>query len=143
MIFGHSVKGVAEINRRIEGMKPRIKKATLEALDASGDQLLRDAKSRATSAHVKRSLIIDKPSPNIRTLTTRPGEFVSKRFVRAKGLTKSGRRTRRTYQPDEAVRFYRFLELGTKYHAAKPFLVPAAIKFRANGLDTFNDHFKI
>jgi hypothetical protein len=143
MIFGYSVKGVADVNQRIDAMKPRIKQATLKALDASGEQMLRDAKNRATSSHVKRSLIIDTPSPNIRTLTVKPGEFVSKRFVRAKGLTKSGRRTRRTYQPDESVRFYRFLELGTKYHAAKPFLVPAAIKFRANGLDTFNDHFKI
>ena len=68
---------------------------------------------------------------------------MSKRWSRAKSKTQSGRRSRRKYQPDETVRFYRFLELGTKYHKAKPFLVPAAIKFRATGLDTFNNNFKL
>lgn len=141
MIFGTSVKGIADVNRRIGEMMPRLQRATRKALDASGQKLLRDAKTRATSSHVKRSLIIHEPSPNIRTLTVAPGEFVTDRIVRKR--LKSGRKSKRTYQPDETVRFYRFLELGTKFHAAKPFMVPAIVSFRASGLTTFNDHFKI
>lgn len=141
MIFGSSVKGVAEVNRRIESMMPQLQRATRKALDASGQKLLRDAKARATSSHVQRSLIVDKPSPNIRTLTVAPGEFVSERVVHRR--LKSGRRSKRTYQPDETVRFYRFLELGTKYHKAKPFMVPAIVSFRSSGLNTFSDNFKL
>jgi hypothetical protein len=141
MIFGSSVEGIADVNRRIEAMKPRLQRATQRALDASGQKLLNDAKARATSSHVKRSLIIHEPSPNIRTLTVAPGEFVTDRVVRKR--LKSGRKSKRTYQPDETVRFYRFLELGTKFHAAKPFMVPAIVSFRASGLTTFSDHFKI
>lgn len=141
MIFGSSVKGIKDVSRRIEEMKPQIQRATRKALDASGQQLLRDAKSKASSSHVKRSLVIVEPSPNVRTLTVKPGEFVSERVVRRK--LKSGRRSSRTYQPDESSRFYRFLEKGTKYHAAKPFMVPAIVSFRASGLTTFSNNFKL
>ena len=143
MIFGYDIKGRAEVARNMKRFSAKVHGSIQGALDASGQSILADAKSRATSAHVKRSLVIAKPSPHIRNLTVEPGEFVSKRWARAKSKTQSGRRSRRKYQPDETVRFYRFLELGTKYHKAKPFLVPSAIKFRATGLDVFNDNFKL
>jgi HK97 gp10 family phage protein len=56
----------------------------------------------------------------------REGYFGSKIGVKS-GVFRSERTARRRgvgaiYQPDEVIRFYRFLELGTKYHKAKPFL---------------------
>lgn len=46
------------------------------------------------------------------------GKFSSDRTARRRGVGSA-------YKPDESIRYYRFQELGTKHHPAKPFLEPA------------------
>lgn len=56
-------------------------------------------------------------------VTVKAGRFASERTARRKGRTR--KRGGSIYKPDAVERYYRFLETGTKYHAAKPFLAPS------------------
>lgn len=75
-------------------------------------------------------------------VTVKAGRFASERTARRKGRLigkaervmaprKSGKARKarvrhfEEYKPDAVERYYRFLETGTKYHAAKPFLAPS------------------
>jgi len=93
------------------------------AVSRSATPILKKARSLTTSQTVRKALT--KRARNkardgyfSSIITVKSGVFRSKRTARRRGKGA-------VYSPDEAIRYYRFLELGTKYHAARPFLKPA------------------
>jgi len=140
---GYDVAGVNGVVDNIGDLRRRLEMQIGVALDASANEILEDAKARTTSSTIRRALVAHAPSPRIRDVTVKSGVFLTTRLVRKRKRTKSGRRSRSRYHTDEAIRFYRFLELGTKFHAAKPFLIPAGAAYRVNGLDRFAKHIKL
>ena len=112
------LKGTSVVIRNIQSHGRRIPKASVRALNEAAKKVEESAKQHATSDTVRGAIFTFKPSLTVRRITVRPGVFLTRRIAKSK---KSGRR----YHPDEASRFFRFLELGTKYTPAKPFLGPA------------------
>ena len=99
------------------------KRVYSKAVRVASKGVLEKARSKAPGRTIAKALTVRSNSKPARMLfgmklTVRGGVFSSDRTARRRG---SGT----TYRPDEAVRYYRFQELGTKYHPAKAFLEPA------------------
>lgn len=95
-------------------------KAVREAAKASVLDEIR-AKVPVRTGALKGSIVVranNKPSRYLFGVKIAPrGDYASQRTAKRRGVGAE-------YHPDWVARYYRFQELGTKYHAAKPFLKP-------------------
>lgn len=128
------LKGIQKSLKSLDGKLER--KISRSAVGKAGTILLKEARSKAPvrTGALRRSL-------TKRSKHRAKDDFYSVRIGVKSGVFSSSRTARRKgrgagYTPDESIRYFRFLELGTKYHAAKPFLGvvidskgDAAIKF--------------
>jgi HK97 gp10 family phage protein len=126
---GIQITGFKELQRRAQKVDVKLrKKIYAKAARAAGKAVVEAAKSSVPvrTGGVRRSLVhrsASKPSK---------GLFGVKVTVKGGKLGASSGRsaTRRrgkggTYNPDAIERYYRFTELGTKYHPAQPYLKPS------------------
>lgn len=118
------ITGLKEIQRKMKNLSGKMeRKIARSAMGKASTILAREVRTKATSATVKKA-IIKRARNNASNhyystlIGVKSGVFRSSRIAHRK---KSGK----AYAPDEAVRYFRFLETGTKHMAAKPFLLPA------------------
>ncbi|QJE95208.1 HK97-gp10 family putative phage morphogenesis protein [Luteolibacter luteus] len=121
------VEGFKELRARAAKLDARLQKKVYGAAVRAGGKILVDAakeKVPVRTGSLRKSLVhraSSKPSK---------GLFGVKVTIRG-ALKASGRVAHRggnkgkPYYPDAVERYYRFQELGTKFHPAKPFLKPA------------------
>lgn len=121
------VEGFKELRRRAERLDGRLKKKVYGQAVRAGGKILVDAakgKVPVRTGSVKRSLVHranSKPSKGLFgvKITIKGGLKASNRVAHRRG------NKGKPYFPDAVERYYRFQELGTKHHPAKPFLQPA------------------
>lgn len=138
---GESIKievtGLRELQRRARSLNEKLERRSYaKAVRAASKPVLSRAVLMAPgrTGTLKRSIkarTSSKPSRYLfgMKLTVIGGTFSSDKTARRRGVGAS-------YRPDEAVRYYRFQELGTKYHPAKPFLEPALEASASDFLNT-------
>ena len=118
--------GMDELRRRIGRLERKLQRRVYtKAVREGGKVVQREVKERAPrrTGAMARAVSVRASSKAARNLfgvkvSVRSGVFSSARTAKRKGKGA-------TYKPDEVVRYYRFLELGTKHHPAQPFLAPA------------------
>ena len=127
------VDGLAELRRNIaklgDGMARRVYQ---KAVGAGGKVVAAAAKAqvpRRTGALGKSiaARVSSKPREELFgvKITVKAGLFSSQRTARRRGRSRKGKGGSGIYKPDAVERYYRFLETGTKYHPATPFLKPS------------------
>jgi|GEM_PF-6622355 len=121
------VKGLKELAKRANRLDAALRRKVYNRAMKEGGQVI---KAKANSlvpvktGTTKRSLVVRSSTKASKGLygikiTVRGPALASQRVAHRKG-NKS-----KEYHPDAVERYYRFQELGTKYHRAKPFLKPA------------------
>lgn len=110
------------INRLEKGLQRRVYN---RAVRAGGKIVVATAKSAVPkrTGRLAASLVYrasSKPSKGLFGV-----KITVKGNAAAGGRTSQRRGVGAVYRPDAVERYYRFVETGTKYHAAKPFLKPA------------------
>lgn len=118
------ISGFKELRARAARLDSRLQKRVYgKAVRAGGKIVVDAAKARVPvrTGTVRRSLVhraSSKPSKGLFgvKITVKGGAHASDRPA----TRRSG-----SYKPDAVERYYRFTELGTKYHPAKPYLKPA------------------
>jgi len=122
-----TISGMRELQRRARSLNHKLERRSYsKAVRAASKPVLDQAVGKAPMGRtgtLKRSIkarSASKPSRYLygMKLTVIGGKFASDRTAKRRGVGNA-------YRPDEAVRYYRFQELGTKYHPAQPFLEPA------------------
>lgn len=121
------IEGFRELRNRIARLERGLQRKVYGQAVRAGGKILVDAakdKVPVKTGAVQRSLVhraSSKPSKGLFgvKITIKGGLKASERVAHRKG--NSGR----PYFPDAVERYYRFQELGTKHHPAKPFLKPA------------------
>jgi HK97 gp10 family phage protein len=121
-----TISGMRELQRRARSLNHKLERRSYsKAVRAASKPVLSRAILMAPgrTGTLKRSIkarSASKPSRYLygMKLTVIGGKFASDRTAKRRGVGNA-------YRPDEAVRYYRFQELGTKYHPAQPFLEPA------------------
>jgi len=121
------VEGFKELRRRAEKLDARLKRKVYgQAVRAGGKIVVDAAKNQVPvrTGTVKRSLVhraSSKPSKGLFgvKIVVKGGLKASNRVAHRRGSKG------KPYFPDAVERYYRFQELGTKHHPAKPFLKPA------------------
>ena len=130
------ISGLRELQKRAAKLEDRLaRRSYSKAVRAASKPVVRNAISRAPgrTGTTKKSIKArsnNKPSKMLfgMKIGVVSGKFSSDRTARRRG---SGN----VYRPDEAIRYYRFQELGTKFHPAQPFLEPA---LESSASDFFN-----
>ncbi|MEK7952780.1 HK97-gp10 family putative phage morphogenesis protein [Luteolibacter soli] len=121
------VEGFKELRDRALKLDKRLQRKVYGAAVRAGGKVLVDAaqgKVPVRTGSVKASLVhraSSKPSQGLFgvKVTIKGGKLASARVAHRRGGKGS------EYHPDAVERYYRFQELGTKHHAAQPFLKPA------------------
>lgn len=121
------VEGFRELRSKIAKLDGRLQKKVYGAAVRAGGKVLVDAakaKVPVRTGSVRKSLTHranSKPSKGLFgvKVTIKGGLKASPRVAHRKG------NKGKPYFPDAVERYYRFQELGTKHHPAKPFLKPA------------------
>jgi HK97 gp10 family phage protein len=121
------VEGFKELRNRALKLDARLRKKVYGAAVRAGGKVLVDAakgKVPVRTGSVKGSLVhraSSKPAQGLFgvKVTIKGGKKSSNRVAHRRGGKGS------SYFPDAVERYYRFQELGTKYHPAKPFLKPS------------------
>lgn len=121
------VEGFRELRKRAEKLDARLRRKVYGTAVRAGGKILVEAAQAQVPVRtgaVRRSLVhraSSKPSKGLFgvKITVKGGLKSSERVAHRKGSKG------KPYFPDAVERYYRFLELGTKHHAAKPFLEPA------------------
>lgn len=125
MEVNYRIEGARELQRKLRQFPGKMERKVYRgAVNRGGTPTLQKARSLSSSATVKKALTKrarhDAANGFFTVIVTvKGGVFRSQRTATRKRGT--------VYHPDEALRFYRFLELGTRHHAAKPFLGPALL----------------
>lgn len=136
------IEGVPELVATLQGIVPKLRRRALRNALSAGARIVRDAArvNRRTSTAGSPLIRLDRSlytrgsverAINVRTskLATRAGDvgvFVNVRPLKrgaAGGKTKLGRAGRSN--PNDTF-YWRFLEFGTRFMSARPFLQPAA-----------------
>lgn len=125
MKINGKVEGLRKIQKNLKKLDGKVeRKIARSAVGKAGTILLKAARAKAPvgtgavkKSLTKRSRHRAKDDFYSVLISVRSGVFRSSRSARRRGVGAE-------YQPDETIRYYRFLELGTKYHAAQPFLQP-------------------
>lgn len=123
------IGGLKELRNRALKLDSKLRrKIYTKAVKAGGKIVVAEAQQLAPvrTGAVRRSIVhrmSSKPSKGLFgvKVTVKGGKLglSSNRVARRK----KGKRA--TYNPDAVERYYRFTELGTKYHPAKPYLKPS------------------
>lgn len=121
------IEGFAELRKRAAKLERGLQRRVYGVAVRAGGKVLVDAAKAAVPVRTgatSRSIVhraSSKPSQGLFgvKVTVRAGEKSSERVAHRRGNSK------KDYQPDAVERYYRFQELGTKHHPAKPFLKPA------------------
>ena len=140
MKFSIKTQGLPELRRNIKQLDTKLKRTSYRfAARKGGDVLLKEAKERAPerTGALKKALVRRAKSSASKgiyeaIITVKGGVFSNKRTVQR-------RKSRKAYQPDEVIRYYRFLELGTKYHPAKAFLEPSVGAKATEAINAFQE----
>lgn len=121
------ITGLKELGRRARKLDAALQKKVYKKAvrESAKKSVLPAAKSRAPSGGtgaLKKALTLrasNKAAQGLygMKLTANGSIYRSLRTARRSGG--------KEYQPDWVARYYRFAELGTKFHAANPFLLPA------------------
>lgn len=118
------VEGLRDLQKGLKSLGGTVeRKISRSVVGKAGTILLKEARAKAPlgrTGALKRAL-------TKRAKHRAKDDYYSTRIGVKSGVFGSHREAKRrgkgaSYKPDEAVRYFRFLELGTKYHAAKPFL---------------------
>lgn len=120
------ISGLRELQKRAARLQDKLaRRSYSKAVRAASKPVVADAISRAPgrTGTTKKSIKAraDNKAPKMLfgiKIGVVAGKFSSDRTARRRGSGKS-------YRPDESIRYYRFQELGTKYHPAQAFLEPA------------------
>lgn len=118
-----NIQGLGDLQKGLKSLGGSVeRKISRSAVGKAGTILLKEARSKAPvkTGALKRAL-------TKRAKHRAKDDYYSSRIGVKSGVFSSHREAKRrgkgaSYKPDEAIRYYRFLELGTKHHAAKPFL---------------------
>jgi len=142
-VIKFGVTGMRELNRNAQKLETRLRKRVYsKAVRKASKPVLAKAITKAPgrTGTIKRSLKsrADNKAREMKfgmKITVIGGKFSSERTAKRRGVGKS-------YRPDESVRYYRFTELGTKYHPAKPYLKPALKASGAQFLSTLQSDLR-
>ena len=119
------IVGLRELQARASRLEAKLERRVYsKAVRSASKPVLASVvrKAPARSGAVKRSLVA-------RANNKAPKMLFGVKITVKGGVKSSGRTARRggkgnSYSPDETVRYYRFIERGTKHHAARAFLEP-------------------
>lgn len=120
------ITGFRELRKRAEKLDRKMKRRVYNRAVKAGGKVIVDAskeKVPVRTGSVKASLV--------HRASSKPAKGLFGVKITIKGGKRSSDRTARrggkgaVYYPDAVERYYRFQELGTKFHPAKPFLKPA------------------
>lgn len=120
------VEGLKELRERAKKLDARLQRRVYNRAVRAGARLVvKKAKAAVPlrTGALRRSLVhraSSKPKLGLYgvKITVKAGRKASERTAKRRGVGAD-------YHPDAVERYYRFVELGTKYHPAKPFLEPA------------------
>lgn len=128
------VEGLKELKDRANRLDKRLRRKVYNRAARAGGKIVvaaAKAKVPVKTGAVRASLVYRaSSSPNLGffgvKVTIKGGRKSSERTARRRGKSFRGKQTGGgVYHPDAVERYYRFTELGTKHHPAKPFLSPA------------------
>lgn len=130
------VEGLKELRDRAKKLDVKLQRRVYgKAVRAAGKLLVEKAKGLVPSRTGSlRASVVHRASSKPRyglfgvKVTIKAGRKASARVARRRGKGAE-------YHPDAVERYYRFQELGTKHHPAKPFLKPALELSQTNALN--------
>jgi HK97 gp10 family phage protein len=132
------VRGLKELAKRANRLDAALRRKVYNRAMKEGGKIIK-AKAAALvpvkTGTTRKSLVVRSSAKAAKGLygikiTVRGPALASARVAHRKG-SKS-----KPYQPDAVERYYRFQELGTKHHPAKPFLKPALESAAPEALET-------
>lgn len=125
MEITNKIEGLSGLQKSLKSLSGKVeRKISRSAVGKAGTLLLKEARAKAPvrtgalrRALTKRVKNVAKNDFYSVQITVRGGVMSSHRTAKRRGVGAD-------YHPDEVIRYYRFLELGTKHNAAQPFLAP-------------------
>jgi HK97 gp10 family phage protein len=137
------ITGLKELQARANRLDKRLRRKVYnEAARAGGKVIVAAAKAKVPvrTGAVKSSLVHRaSSSPNLGyfgvKVSVKGGKKSSSRIAHRRGGKGKRSKGGSEYFPDAVERYYRFTELGTKYHPAKPYLSPSLEGSRAQILN--------
>jgi HK97 gp10 family phage protein len=136
-----TVTGFRELQKNIDALTTGMQKRIYQKAANAGGKIVKTAAAAAVpirTGTLRKAIthrVNSKPARGLFgvKITVRGGSFASDRTAHRKGNLS------RPYKPDAVERYYRFLETGTKYHPAKPFLLPSLESSATAVLNAFKD----
>ncbi len=134
MIDGVTIKveGLAELERKMHELGPKIaEKALRSALNAAAQVIKKDAQQRApvdTGRLANRAILVKRTKEN--ASRTKEAYIVGVR------------QGRKEQKKDRDAFYWWYLEFGTKYIAAHPFIVPAFVAKKQEAFDRFKQKLR-